>query len=286
MTIHRFLIENSAIDRASGLVRIVDPGQVKQLTRVLRLKIEDRIDVVDEDGNFYELALEKLSNTEVVARVLTTREFSPTRPFNITVVLPLLKGGNFESTLTKLTEIGVDRIIPVVTERTVARLPVEDIDLSSTDRKVSSASPNADKMRRWMSIIKEATEQCERLKSPQMVNVTTLEKALNHLRRADNPVATFICAERSQAPHLVTIVYGRTFREASPVVSLSDICIVIGPEGGFTDQEMSQAISLGCTPCSLGDNILRSETAATVAASLVASLGEISGAGAKYSSGT
>lgn len=271
MTIHRFLIDSSQVDRERRLVRLSDPKQVKQLTRVLRFSQGDRIDVVDEYGTAYELTIESLSAQLVEGRIIRETEQRSNRPFQISVVLPLLKGGNFESTLTKLTEIGVDRIIPVTTERTVVRL-------DST-----RASKADEKMHRWMSIIREATEQCERGRPPKLDAIHPLEKALNDLRRADNPPTTFICAERSQAPHLVTIVYSRSFEEASPAVAPSDICIVIGPEGGFTEQEMHHAISLGCTPCSLGDNILRSETAAIVSASLVANFGEISASERKYS---
>jgi 16S rRNA (uracil1498-N3)-methyltransferase len=271
MTIHRFIIDSSQVDRSAGLVRLSDQKQVRQIGRVLRMERGDRIDVVDETGTLFEVTIETLSDKTVEARILSEKQPVDKRAFTITVVLPLLKGGNFETTLQKLTEIGVDTIMPVTTERTVVRIDQE------------RPAKNEEKMRRWMSIIKEASEQCERVRTPKLVNVQPLEKALNHLRRADNPSTTLICAERSQAPHLVTIVYSRSFRQASPAVAPSDICIVIGPEGGFSKHEMDQSISLGCIPCSLGDGILRSETAAIVAASLVASFGEISGSEAKYS---
>jgi len=359
MTIHRFLIENAKIDLAGGTVEIVDAQQIKQITRVLRLGLEDRIDVVDHSGKVYQLRLASLSPGTITGEIVSVTEPRAAKPFKIIVVLALLKGGNFESSLTKLTEIGVDVIMPVITERTVVKVEMSEKQSSYSGRLDGRVDGNADvtvdgnahatadgdahatadgdahatadgnahatadrdahatadgdaggaadgnahataagrvdakadrkldrkldgkaggkadgKMRRWMSIVKEAVEQCERARSPQVVAIQSLKKALNDLTNTDNPPTIFICAERSQAPHLVTIVYSRYFREASPAVSLSDICIVIGPEGGFTEQEIDQAISLGCLPCRLGDNILRSETAATVAAALVASLGE------------
>lgn len=274
MTIHRFLIENAKIDLDGGNVEIVDAGQVKQISKVLRLRPDDRIDVVDAAGKIYQLALRSVSTSAVEGRILSIVEPQDRKPFQLTVVLALLKGGNFESSLTKLTEIGVDVIMPVVSERTVVKLETEERP-SSSSKKSGANNEKADgKMRRWMSIIKEAVEQCERVRSPHVVPVQTFKKALNDLTKADNPPTIFICAERSQAPHLVTIVYSRYLESASPAVPMSDICIVIGPEGGFTEQEIDHAISLGCIPCRLGDNILRSETAAVVAAALVASFGE------------
>ncbi len=275
MTIHRFLIENAKIDLDGGTIEIVDARQVKQISKVLRLRPEDCIDVVDASGMIYQLELLNVSPGAVTGRILSTTRPKDSKPFKLTVVLALLKGGNFESALTKLTEIGVDVIVPVVTDRTVVKLETDENSTSSASKRSIGSSVKADgKMRRWMSIVKEAVEQCERVRSPQVVPVQSLKKALNDLTKADNPPNIFICAERSQAPHLVTIVYSRYLESASPAVPMSDICIVIGPEGGFTEQEIDHAISLGCTPCRLGGNILRSETAATVAAALVASFGE------------
>lgn len=275
MTIHRFLIENAKIDPDGGTIEILDAGQVKQIGKVLRLKPDDCIDVVDASGTIYRLELQIITSSAVLGRILSKTQPQDRKPFKLMVVLALLKGGNFESALTKLTEIGVDVILPVVSERTVVKLETDENHSTSEKKQSGGNNEKADgKMRRWMSIVKEAVEQCERVRSPQVVPVQTLKKALNDLTKADNQPDIFICAERSQAPHLVTIVYSRYRDGASPAVPMSDICIVIGPEGGFTEQEIDHAISLGCTPCRLGDNILRSETAATVAAALVASFGE------------
>ncbi len=289
MTIHRFLIENAAIDLPGGTIKIVDGKQIKQISRVLRLGPEDCIDVVDEAGKVYHLRLLRLSPDAIEGSILSTTEPREAKPFKLTVVLALLKGGNFESALTKLTEIGVDEIIPVVTDRTVVKPDFVETQSSSKksradleNRTTATADKTDNKSRRWMSIVKEAVEQCERFRAPKLFNVQSLEKALNDLTSTDNPPTIFICAERSQAPHLVTIVYSRYTDRASPAVSTSDICIVIGPEGGFTDQEIDHAISLGCLPCRLGDNILRSETAAVVSAALVASFGEFLCENQKY----
>lgn len=303
MTTHRFFVDEADVDCQSGIVTIVDPGQVKQITRVLRLGKGDLIEAIDGTGPVYECRIEEAGKQAVKANIVSTREAKAAPPFRLTVVLPLLKGGRFESCLAKLTEIGVDRIIPMASQRSVVKLSDQDravvpqwqpagpkakksVDAddtisnrsSSTISKGSksreSASQVDERMKRWMSIAKESTEQCERTRPPYMVHPTTLDEALNHLRLADNAGLTFICAERSQAPHLITILYSKRFGPAPDMVPPSDISIIIGPEGGFTHEEMEQAISLGCTPCSLGDNILRSETAAVVAAFTARSFGE------------
>ena len=262
MTIHRFLIKQEQIDLERGLVTLADLKQVTQIGKVLRLSTGSQIEVLDQSQTVYRIKLTEVGKQSVTGEILSSCKTDKKTAIAITVFLPLLKGGNFESALSKLTEIGVDKIIPIVTERTVVKL-------AQTTAKAD------DKMRRWMSIVAEATEQCERVRPPQVVNAQTFSKALNDLRKAGNAGVTFICAERSQAPHLITILYKRLAEPASPVIPPSDISIVIGPEGGFTQQEIEEAISLGCVACRLGDTILKAETAATVAAALVASFGEI-----------
>ncbi len=124
--------------------------------------------------------------------------------------------------------------------------------------------------------------------SPYMVNVRTFAEALNELRDLpeDARRRIFICTERLEAPHLIRYLYNEASSEPSPAVPLSDIYIIIGPEGGFTAEEIDLALSIGCAPCSLGPTILRAETAAIFAASLVSSFGEILCAAKGYHLGT
>lgn len=273
MTTHRFMVPAHDIDPASGTVRVTDAAQIKQITRVLRLEKGSELEFLDGHGSVYRCRLTKAKRDVVEAEILERLDSdcaSVEPKLKVTMILSLLKGTHFKTALSKLTEIGVHKIVPVVATRSVV-----------ASRNDHEDGDDATRMRRWMSIIREATEQCERSVSPYMVNVRTFAEAINDLKDLPEEARqhTFICTERSKAPHLMSYLYNTLNRRAadapSPVVPMSDIYIIIGPEGGFTAEEIDLAVSIGCIPCSLGPTILRAETAAIFAASLVASFGEI-----------
>lgn len=279
MTTHRFMVTAQDIDTMAGVVRVTDSAQIKQITRVLRLGKGAQLEFLDGHGNVYRCRITRAKRDVVEAEVLERHEcvHEEEPKLKLTMILSLLKGTQFKTALAKLTEIGVHKIVPAVATRSVVA--------SKNDQEDGD---DATRMRRWMSIIREATEQCERSTSPYMVNARTFAEVLNDLK--DLPEAArrhvFICTERSKAPHLMSYLYNELARDSvakpSPVVPLSDIYIIIGPEGGFTAEEIDLAVSIGSIPCSLGPTILRAETAAIFAASLVASFGEILYNGAGY----
>jgi RNA methyltransferase, RsmE family len=261
------------IDTMAGVVRVTDNAQIKQITRVLRLRIGAELEFLDGHGNVYRCRITRAKRDVVEAEVLEhhAQGVAGQEPqLKVTMILSLLKGTQFKTALAKLTEVGVHNIVPVVATRSVVAGKHDQED-----------GDDAARMRRWMSIIREATEQCERSVSPYMVNVQAFTEALNELQTLpkDAHRRAFICTERSKAPHLMSYLYNElsavSVGAPSPAVPPSDIYIIIGPEGGFTAEEIDLALSIGCSPCSLGPTILRAETAAIFAASLVASFGEI-----------
>lgn len=273
MTTHRFMVPIQNIDSEGGTVRVTDAAQIRQIIRVLRLGVGAHLEFLDGHGSVYGCRIKRAKRDIVEAEILERLGLDSAEEeskLKVTMVLSLLKGTQFKTALAKLTEIGVHKIVPVVTTRSVVTGTHDKEDGDDTTR-----------MRRWMSIIREATEQCERSMSPYMVNTRTLAEALNELKDLQESAGqrAFICTERSKAPHLMSYLYNELSLEScaqpSPVVPLSDIYIIIGPEGGFTAEEIDLAVSIGCIPCSLGPTILRAETAAIFAASLVASFGEI-----------
>lgn len=273
MTTHRFMVPAQDIDPVAGTVLVTDAAQIKQIIKVLRLGKGSELEFLDGHGSVYRCRIKRAKRDIVEAEILECRDSedaSEEPKLKVTMILSLLKGTQFKTALSKLTEIGVHKIVPVIASRSVvaAKNDQEDGD-------------DATRMRRWMSIIREATEQCERSMSPYMVNVRTFAEAINDLKDVPKEARqhVFICTERSKAPHLMSYLYNKldSYRAGppSPVVPMSDIYIIIGPEGGFTAEEIDLAVSIGCIPCSLGPTILRAETAAIFAASLVASFGEI-----------
>ncbi len=276
MTVHRFIVEARCISEAEGFVKFDDPKQVRQLTRVLRLSKNSSIDVLDDVGNLYRCVIEELTGHYVTARIESARggksesasSLLPscadgTSAPRLRVLLPLIQSNRFALALQKLTELGIDEIVPFQSARSVVRItgdPRGEIE---------------NKVKRWMSIIREATEQCERLRTPRVVAPCDFDAALADLAPIDQCAPAYLLVSRSEAPHLIHRLKGLAPEGCSEAKLPSDISVIIGPEGGFDAREIDKALSLGCLECTLGENILRSETAAIMSASILSSIGEI-----------
>ncbi|GEQ98968.1 ribosomal RNA small subunit methyltransferase E [Iodidimonas gelatinilytica] len=179
-----------------------------------------------------------------------------TRPQSLDPALPGLtllfapvKRAKTDLIVEKATELGVARLIPVITERT------------NTDRV---------KMERFLSIAAEAAEQCERLSTPVIDLPTGLDAALKAWPD-DRPL--YFCDEARTAPLLLSVLWAKSSQSGD---GLGPCGLLIGPEGGFTAAER-EAVCAHRATCSvsLGARILRAETAAISALSLIASAYEL-----------
>lgn len=239
---HRFFIPPGWIRGDQVLLG----GEVAhQLRQVLRLRPGARIVVLDNRGTEYEIALVSVENKaargDIVARRLATGE-----PLaQVTLYQALLKKDNFEWVLQKGTEIGVSRFVPVVTARTVAG---------------GGAGVSAARQERWARIVREAAEQARRGALPGVGAPLSFGDALDDSAAAD---LSLIAWEEERATSLRAAVAPLRTTHAPQVA------VFVGPEGGFTADEVSQATARGVVPVTLGARTLRAETAATVAALLV-----------------
>lgn len=246
MTIARFFVKPEAIQ--NGQIILSDKGLISQISKVLRLNSGSRVDILDGSGNVYLCVIKSISSNMVVLEI-TTQEICPGEPrVKVIVGMSLIKSGNFDLCLQKLTELGVATIVPITSQRSIIK--VEE-GLSR-------------KMERWQSIAREASEQCERGAIPDVVPPKTLVSFAEMVA----PYAfKFVCAERSQSCSL----RGKLEEICSGSASTSrygnadTISIAIGPEGGFTPEEISLLESFQFQKVSLGPRILRAETAAMIA---------------------
>lgn len=241
---HRFFIPSQDGYRLDETV--VLPQEVAhQLRHVLRLQAGAQIVVLDNRGWEYVVEvtrLEKRAGQGVVTAV-SPNENEPS--LQLTLFMSLLKRDNFEWVLQKGTELGVGCFVPVVTSRTV----------------VTAVSPN--KFTRWQRIVQEAAEQCRRGRMPTIAPVTRWDDALALAAQSDG---RFIPWEQAK---------GAAIAENMPPHAAS-AAVFIGPEGGFTEDEIAQAQAAGVEPVTLGTRILRAETAALTAVTLVmAAAGEL-----------
>lgn len=176
---------------------------------------------------------------KVIEEIFENKEL----PLKITLVMSLIKGNNFDLVIQKATELGVASIIPLQAQRSVVKV----------NKKF------ANKITRYQRISEEAAEQSERLRPAEIkmpIGVDELDQYKSE--------ANYILYERQDCAHLISSIDSNA----------TSITIVIGPEGGFAPEEATAIIDKGFEPASLGNRILRAETAAISAVSLIGSVVE------------
>jgi 16S rRNA (uracil1498-N3)-methyltransferase len=240
MSANRFFIPASSF--AGEQVRL-SREQAYQIAHVLRLKVGDTVTVLDGRGQEYDVTLTAVSSSETVGQIAGQRRAAGEPGVEVTLFQSLLARDKFEWVLQKATEVGVAQVVPVLTERSLVRVK----------RQESS------KLDRWRRILTEAAEQSHRGRIPRLEQVCTFPEAIARLRDFDR---CLIAAPFHEAAALRSTLRGLAGPEAS-------IALLVGPEGGFTPAELTLARTRGAVPISLGPRVLRTETAAVVAAALV-----------------
>lgn len=238
---HRFFV--SAESLRENHVTLKGP-QSRQIYDVLRMKSGDKIIVLDNTNYEYTVELDKVGREEASGRVVDSKRCETESKTRITLYQSLLARDKFELVLQKCTETGVVSFVPVVTQRCIIRRAD-----TVTDKKAS----------RWKSIITEAAEQSGRGRIPQLEDAISFSDAVSGLDSFD---CCLIGSLEPNEPALREIL--RT-GNIEPV----KIALFIGPEGGFSKDEIALARSKGAVSFSLGRRILRTETAAVVASALI-----------------
>ncbi|MBK1987846.1 16S rRNA (uracil(1498)-N(3))-methyltransferase [Sphaerospermopsis aphanizomenoides BCCUSP55] len=236
----------------SQLQRItINPSQLQQtqlllthqqqhyLFRVLRLQDGDKFIAMDGIGKWWLTQL-----TGETGQVLELLEVKTELPVSITLMVALPKGNGFDDVVRCCTELGVTCIIPVLSDRTLL-------------------NPSPQKLERWQRIASEAAEQSERAFVPTILEPVTFSSVLSECAANHR----YLCEARSDYPHLTKVLNNNHLS--------GEITIAIGPEGGWTDQEIEMAIDKSFQPVSLGRRILRAVTAPVVALSLIAAACEV-----------
>ena len=238
MEIRRVFVDK--LELKNGMVLLAGPAY-KYVAGVLRKGVKDCIDIVDGKGCLYHCVIDDVKTREVRLHVLdTVREPKDKRPATTLCVSPI-KGPRMDWLVEKATELGASRIVPVLFKRTVVR----------------PGDKEQDKIERWKRIAVEASRQSGRLFVPEVAAPVPLQAILPIAEKAKNRILLY---EKEKEQTLWD--YFSTPREG-------ETCIVIGPEGGIEEAEIVWLIESGFTSCTLGENILRSETAPLAVLSIV-----------------
>ncbi len=250
---HRFFLPGAFLsDPAPTPESAIDLSPLAhQLGHVLRLAPGAVIGVLDGRGAGYRVELLRLERGRAAGRVLGPLDGGGEPQVALSLYQCSLKADKFEWVLQKGVELGVERFVPVVAERSVVR-PVAAL---------------AGKAERWRRIIQEAAEQCGRSRLPTLAPPLGWAAAV-----VDGRGARFLPWEgQSGAPALGHAVC------AAPSPLPAEVSLLIGPEGGVTAREAGQAAAAGWQVVTLGPRILRAETAALAAVAIVMErLGELS----------
>jgi 16S rRNA (uracil1498-N3)-methyltransferase len=239
---HRFFISPEAIADA---VVYFNREQSHQLARVLRVTEKEPIVVLAGDRYERLVTLTTIDRRATIGRIVDQRPASSAPRLAVSLYQAMLPRERFELALSKATEVGISRFIPLDTERVIARL-------SERDWPAREA--------RLVSIAREASEQSER---PDVATIGSPMAFPEAVRQACSDGPTLIAWERGQA-NLGQAELRVLTRDNSGVIS-----IFVGPEGGFTSDEITLAESVGASPVWLGPRILRAETAGVVLASIL-----------------
>lgn len=240
---NRFFIARPVI--TADLIIMQDKEQVHHIKSVLHLKAKEPVVIFDENGNEYSCLISRLGENvtlEIKGRFISDKINTKTM-FTIACAMP--KKSKFDDIVEKLTQLGVARVIPLVTERVVVKL----------DRKKESL-----RLGRWRKIAQSAAEQSQRNNIPVIEPVQKLKDVLVNSKDFDLKLIPTLVGER------------RSLREVFTLPSLPanfNILVLIGPEGDFSDEEINLAKNSGFFPITLGELVLRVDTAAIAVASFI-----------------
>jgi 16S rRNA (uracil1498-N3)-methyltransferase len=237
VSIQRLIVEPSqVVEQQLQLTR----DQTHYLSRVLRLQAGDQFIALDGHGHLWVVALTEDPHQGTILYTETVDQ-DPLGP-QVTLAVALPKGNGFDEVVRQTTELGVTTLHPLLTERTLHR-------------------PTPKKIERWQRIAAEATEQSERGLLPHIHPPLPWADYLQQVEEAQR----LICVARSLPD---TLPMGQAIRQQPE----ANLVIATGPEGGWTETEIAEALALGFQPVSLGHNILRAVTAPLVALAMVAAV--------------
>ena len=244
---HRFYLEPN-VSHIDGNRAVLAGDEAHHFIRVMRGQIGDSIILFDGTSIYYEAVVQEIRKDVLIARIDTEYEDDIESPLHLTVCAALPKGDRQKFLVEKLAELGVARFVPLRTERSVAKA-------------------DANVRHRLQRQVIEASKQCGRNVLMQITEELSIAQVAA-LLTADDP---------TNSETIRLLLHSVALGAADPLLAREIVriplpnraAILVGPEGSFTDAEVSEAMALGFQPLDLGKRILRTETAAIAAASLL-----------------
>ena len=236
------------VDDIAGDVIYITGDDAHHISRSLRMRTGEQLVVCDGRGTDCQCVIDSVYDEQVALRVLNRLASKSEPDVKVTLYQGYPKGDKLETIIEKSVELGVYEIVPVLTERSVAR---------------PDAKSAAKKQERWQRRSLEAAKQCGRGIIPQVAPLADISELPSLLSRHG---LCLFCYELG-GESLKTIICGRV-GDAIP----DDIAVFIGPEGGISAEEAALLQGCGCRAATLGGRILRCETAPLAALAAIMTL--------------
>lgn len=240
MKLRRFRLERSLLNGREALIR--DRAEIRHIRKVLRLRVGDQVLLFDGEGGEYRAAITTFGPQEIcLALAAEPAPRAIESPLSILLGLALLKSSKFDWLIQKATELGVSEVVPFHSLHVVPRW-AESAGHSRHDR--------------WQKIAGEAAKQCGRATVPRIHPACSFAASL---KMGKEQTAKIFLWEKEETARLKDVL-------PDPV---SEVYVLVGPEGGFSNAEARQAAEAGFRPLRLGPRILRAETAGLVIVGLL-----------------
>ena len=218
------------------------PENIVRHIYVLRLKIGDEITLFNGNGNEFTAILQEINKRQATCFVQEARYINRESPLNITLVQAISSGERMDFTLQKGVELGVKTFLPIISERCVVKLSGE-----RAEKRVA----------RWQEIVIAACEQSGRNIVPKVLPIITFKDYLKQI-------------DKKNLHLIMSLNRAQKLRDFTPLPE--NIDLMIGPEGGWTTAEENAAFAAGVQSLTLGQRILRTETASLAAVAAMQTL--------------
>ena len=218
----RYMVDNDSLE--------IDIDDKRHIINVMRMTLGEFFQIV-YNRNVYTCEITEISKKDVKYKIVNEVKFENNKNYKVIIASSIIKEQKMDYILQKATELGVDEIIPFVSERTVV--------------KVDSKKDN--KINRWKKIVKEACEQSHRIEMPKISDIIDFKQ----LKNIDADIKIF--CNTNEMPKNIKKVLQESKK-------CGTILIVVGPEGGFSNSEVDFLSNNEFISTTLGDNILRAET--------------------------
>lgn len=220
------------------------------LSRVLRSESGDNVEVSDNESTRYGTVIEKINSDRTILSITSRRSIKRKKP-SVFLFLCILKKAAMEFTIQKSAEIGIDKVIPVLSSRVV-------VDITGKKKEKQ-------RILRWQQIANNAAKQCKRDFACSILNPLDI----GNIKPGDHDIFFLPDEDIKRAGNKEPFAGVSGLFRSKKLKRINKLAYIIGPEGGFEDSEVSRLVSSGAVQTSFGKNVLRAETAGIYFASIL-----------------